>query len=65
MATQTVLITGGNKGIGLLTSQLFLNAGYHVYVLARDFANFSLSNYERVTTIEYDLINIDGIPQFI
>jgi 3-oxoacyl-[acyl-carrier protein] reductase len=65
MATQTVFITGGNKGIGLLTTQLFLDAGYHVYVLARDFAHFSLSNHERVTTIKYDLTNIDGIPNLI
>jgi 3-oxoacyl-[acyl-carrier protein] reductase len=65
MAAQTVLITGGNKGIGLLTTQLFLDAGYHVYVLARDFAEFSLNDNERVTTISYDLTDIEGIPDLV
>ena len=63
--TNTVLITGGNKGIGLETTKLFLQSQYKVFVLARDFDLFSLKNNENIELIEYDLTNIDGIPQLI
>lgn len=63
-ADKNVLITGGNKGIGLLTSELFVEAGYSVYVLARDFKDFSLKQ-ESVHCIEYDLSDITGIPALI
>ena len=65
MKNKTVLITGGNKGIGLLTTELFLKAGYHVFVLARDFSNFPLTDNANITTINYDLSEIDGIPALI
>lgn len=65
MTNKTVLITGGNKGIGLLTTTLFVNAGYEVFVLARDFSSFPLMGTNNVSLIEYDLSDISGIPNQI
>lgn len=59
-----VLITGGNKGIWLNTTQLFLENNYSVTVLARDFSNFTLT-HPKLKTITYDLSNIDGIKECI
>ena len=62
---KTVLITGGNKGIGFATTKLFADAGYNVFVIARDFKSFPLKNKSNVKTVEYDLTDIDGIPNLI
>ena len=62
---KTVLITGGNKGIGLDATKLFIDAGYDVVVVARDFSNFPLKDTAAVKTVEYDLTDIVGIPQMI
>ncbi len=56
-----VLITGGNKGIGLETTKLFLEAGYKVIVVARDFASFPLKDNENVEMIEFDVSHISEI----
>lgn len=61
----TVLITGGNKGIGLATSEKFLNAGNTVIVVARDFSDFKFMGHKEVKTIEFDLSNVAGIPGLI
>lgn len=37
---KTVVITGGNKGLGLYQSKAFLAAGYAVYVVARSRGDF-------------------------
>ena len=42
MSAKKVLITGGNKGIGLATSKLFLARGYSVIAVARDFSDLDL-----------------------
>lgn len=60
-----VLITGGNKGIGLATTEKFINSGYKVVVVARDFQNFNLKSHANVETIEYDLTNTAAIPELI
>ncbi|RWX42936.1 3-oxoacyl-[acyl-carrier protein] reductase [Candidatus Electrothrix aarhusensis] len=60
-----VLITGGNKGIGLAATEKFIHAGHKVYVLARDFADFPLKDHAQVEMIEYDLSNIAGIPDLV
>ncbi len=65
MNNKSVLITGGNKGIGFCTTKLFAEAGYKVFVMARDFKEFSLKNHANVETIQYDLNDIDGIPELI
>ena len=54
-----VLITGGNKGIGLALTKMFLDNGDEVVVIARDFEGFIYK--ERVTAIYYDLTDVDGI----
>ena len=56
-----VLITGGNKGIGLETTRLFVEADYEVIVIARDFSNFAYSTHPNVSTIQYDLTDVSGI----
>jgi NAD(P)-dependent dehydrogenase (short-subunit alcohol dehydrogenase family) len=63
--SRTVLITGGNKGIGVAATEKFINAGHKVIVVARDFEDFSLKDHSQVTTVVYDLTNISGIPQLV
>jgi 3-oxoacyl-[acyl-carrier protein] reductase len=63
--SNTVLITGGNKGIGLATTENFLNAGNTVIVVARNFNNFKFKGHPRVEIIEFDLNNVAGIPDLI
>ncbi len=54
-----VLITGGNKGIGLAATKLFKDAGYEVIALGRDFKDFP---YADVKTVEFDLNDVEKIP---
>lgn len=65
MKNKTVLITGGNKGIGLSVTEKFINAGYAVVVVARNFNNFKFNGHRSVKTIEFDLVNVAGIPDLI
>ena len=58
-----VLITGGNRGIGLETTRMFLEAGNSVTVVARNFSDFPLKGHENVKCIQYDLQDIAGIPK--
>ncbi|MBE6023560.1 MAG: SDR family oxidoreductase [Cellulosilyticum sp.] len=60
-----VFITGGNKGIGLETTRLFVNNGDHVIVVARDFKDFEFNGHPNVTTISYNLCDIAGIAQLV
>ncbi len=60
-----VLVTGGNKGIGLEVVKRFLEVDYEVIVVARDFSNFAFKDNEKVTMIEYDLSNTDGLEKLV
>jgi len=59
-----VLITGGNKGIGLATTKKFLKQNYQVTVVARDFSSFNLKN-KNLSKIEFDLKNYQAVPQLV
>ncbi len=58
-----ILITGGNKGIGLELTREFLTLKYKVIVVARDFEGFEFR--DSVKCIEYDLTNVEGIPKLV
>ncbi len=60
-----VLITGGNKGIGLEVVKKFLDVNYDVIVVARDFSSFPFKDNKKVTIIEYDLSNIEDLPNLV
>ena len=63
--SKTVLITGGNKGIGLATTELFLNEGYKVIVIGRDFSDFKFDNNKNVEKIQFDISNVSEIPTLV
>ena len=56
---QTALITGAARGIGLATTRAFLDAGWRVLALDRDFSGFEASG--KMERVEFDLANIEGI----
>ena len=60
-----VLITGGNKGIGLAVSRAMLELDYEIIVVARDFNDFPLGGLSNVKEIEYDLSNIEDLPNLV
>ena len=62
---KTVLITGGNRGIGLEVTRELLSLEYNIIVIARDFSDFEFKNDKRVKQVEFDLSNVDQIPALI
>lgn len=62
---KTVLITGGNKGIGLETTRFFLERNYKVIVVARDFTEFEFAANDHVQSIQFDITQIGDIPNLI
>lgn len=62
---QKVLITGGNKGIGLEVTKMMLALDYEIIVAGRDFTNFLLHDNPSITTIKIDLSDLEAIPAFV
>ena len=60
-----VLITGGNKGIGLSVTEIFLNKGYQVIVIGRDFSGFKFNEHENVETIQFDVSQVNQISALV
>jgi 3-oxoacyl-[acyl-carrier protein] reductase len=63
-----VVITGGNKGIGLALTQKFVEAGDSVQIIARDFNNqedFDYQNHPLVTCTEFDLTDLENLPGLV
>jgi NAD(P)-dependent dehydrogenase (short-subunit alcohol dehydrogenase family) len=60
-----VVVTGGNKGIGLAVSRKFIEAEYEVFIVARNFASSELKETSTVHFVPFDLINIDRIPDLV
>lgn len=63
-----VVITGGNKGIGLALTQMFVEAGDNVHIIARDFshqAGFAYQNHPLVTCTPFDLTDLEGLPGLV
>ena len=56
-----VVITGGNRGIGLELTRSFLELDYDVVVIARDFRDFEFANL--VECIEFDLSEVDKLDE--
>ena len=56
------LITGANRGIGLETARMLLEKGYAVTAVARSFDALAPADAKALTTIAYDLTDIEGIP---
>lgn len=63
-----VIITGGNKGIGLALTQKFVEAGDKVQIIARDFSNqedFDYQKHPLVTCTEFDLTDLENLPGLV
>lgn len=63
MGKRKVLITGGNKGIGLAVSRAMLELGHEIVIVARSFEDCPIVGVKDVTAIEYDLANLEGLNE--
>ncbi|AXH12861.1 SDR family NAD(P)-dependent oxidoreductase [Halarcobacter bivalviorum] len=59
--SKRVLVTGGNKGIGLKVVERFLELDYEIITVARNYDGFPYKDNKNITTIEYDLSDVDGL----
>lgn len=65
---KNVIITGGNKGLGLAQSKLFAQKGWHVFIVARSEGDASQMPQGSYTLIKQNLAdwrNIDWIDELI
>lgn len=63
-----IVITGGNKGIGLALTEKFVKAGHSVQIIARDFSHqaaFDYQNHPLVTCTEFDLTDLENLPGLV
>ncbi len=64
--TGTALVTGANRGIGLELARNYAERGWTVYATARkpgkaDALNAIAAEYDTVTVVQMDLLDLDGI----
>jgi NAD(P)-dependent dehydrogenase (short-subunit alcohol dehydrogenase family) len=59
MGQKTVVITGGNRGIGLSITESFLAAGYSVVVGARDQSSLPVRVIDKITFVPVDVSKED------
>tara|TARA_B100001093_G_scaffold248710_1_gene238134 strand:+ start:842 stop:1639 length:798 start_codon:yes stop_codon:yes gene_type:complete len=62
MNSQKVLITGGNSGIGLAISNLFLDRGFQVYSASRKDREFP--EHKNFHYLRLDLSDLDAVKEF-
>jgi len=62
---EKVLITGGNRGIGLECTKLYVENGYEVIVVARNFNDFPYKEHPQVRMIEFDVSKVEGIKALV
>jgi 3-oxoacyl-[acyl-carrier protein] reductase len=58
----TALVTGAGRGIGLATARAFLEAGWKVLALDRDFSGFTEKS---LTKVNFDLRNLSEIKKLV
>lgn len=62
---KTILVTGGNKGIGLEVTRLFLAMGCKVIAVARNFEGCDLPDSADLVKRSFDLTQVEAIPELI
>ena len=62
---KTIFITGGNKGIGLETTRLFLANHDKVIIAARDFEHFEFKEHPLIKMIPFDLTQTEKLSLLI
>lgn len=62
---KTVLVTGGNKGIGLEVTRNFLAMGCRVIAVARNFEGCDLPDATNLIKKSFDLTQVEAIPELI
>jgi NAD(P)-dependent dehydrogenase (short-subunit alcohol dehydrogenase family) len=60
---KTALITGFNRGIGKVTAEKFLNAGWRVIGICRNTED--AFQHENLTAIPFDLSNVEAIADLV
>ena len=65
MLKPTALVTGGNKGIGLATSRRFLQEGFRVISVARNFSDVELPKSDDYVCKEFDLNRVSNISELV
>lgn len=65
MNAKTVLITGGNRGIGLDITRCFVNEGYKVYVAGRQPYELNKEFGEKVVFIKTDVRRYDEVNKAV
>lgn len=65
MSSKTVVITGGNRGLGLSITEAFIQAGYFVVVGARQDLGLEQQFGEKVIFVPTDVRNEDALKRLV